>query len=89
MLVAQLSRSCPPLLSRSTGVHTLTWTLARTLLKITTFHCFHIDILTGCSPTMLRSRRCHGERGDGRETQEALTSQGHIWRAERAHACCG
>lgn len=41
--------------------------------------------VTGYSPAMLRSRRCHGEMGAGRETrssaalQEALTSQGQIW----------
>lgn len=40
--------------------------------------------VTGYSPAMLRSSRCHGEMGAGREThrsalQEALTSQGQIW----------
>lgn len=42
-------------------------------------------MVTGYSPAMLRSSRCHGEMGAGREThssaalQEALTSQGQIW----------
>lgn len=86
MLVAQLIRFCPPLLSRSTSVHTLTWNLPRLSWKSRRFTVSTskstMKTVTGYSQTMLRSRRCHGEMGDRRETQhraplqEALTSQG-------------